>query len=294
MRLTWTMQITEPLAAPSISVRARGFDASASKKNNVRVLGAGTKPMLFAHGFGCDQSVWRYVTPAFEASHRVVLFDNIGAGGSDLAAYNRTKYSKLDGYADDVLDICRELDLRDVVFVGHSVSAMVGVLAAIKDPERFERLVLVAPSPRYINDANYIGGFTQSDINGLLELLDSNYMAWSSMLAPTIMGNPERPELGAELTTSFCRTNPAVARHFARVTFLSDHRAELPKLRKPSLILQCAEDALASSAIGEYLHRNLSNSELVMLRAKGHCPHVSAPEEVIAALRAFLPVSYQV
>ncbi len=245
--------------------------------------------MLFAHGFGCDQGVWRYVAPVFEADHRVILFDNVGAGGSDLSAYSRTKYSALDGYADDVLDICRELALRDVVFVGHSVSAMIGVLAAIKEPAPFERLVLVAPSPRYIDDVDYTGGFTQDDIRGLLELLDSNYMAWSSMLAPTIMGNPDRPELGAELTSSFCRTDPDIARQFARVTFLSDHRAVLPKLQRPSLILQCSQDALAPLAVGEYLHRNLLNSQLVRLTARGHCPHLSAPEEVIAALQAFLP-----
>ncbi len=264
------------------------------KKNNVRVSGAGTKPMLFAHGFGCDQSMWRYVAPAFEADHRVVLFDHVGAGGSDISAYNRAKYSTLGGYADDVVDICGELDLRDVVFVGHSVSAIIGVLAAIKQPERFARLAFVAPSPRYVDDVGYTGGFSQRDIHGLLELLDSNYMAWSSMVAPTIMGNPERPELGEELTSSFCRTNPTIARHFARVTFLSDHRGDLPKLQRPSLILQCSEDAIAPVAVGEYMHRNLSNSQLVRMTARGHCPHMSAPEEVIAAVRAFLPAPERV
>ena len=263
------------------------------QRNNVRVQGVGTKPMLFAHGFGCDQSMWRFVAPAFEPDHRVVLFDNIGAGGSDLSAYNRTKYSTLAGYADDVVAICRALELRDVVFVGHSVSAMIGVLAAIKAPELFERLVLVAPSPRYIHDKGYVGGFTQEDIEGLLELLDSNYMAWSSMLGPTIMGNPDRPELATELTNSFCRTNPEIARHFARVTFLSDNRADLPKLRKPSLILQCSQDAIAPDAVGEYLQRNLADSQLVKMRATGHCPNLSAPEETVAAIRAFLSTRVQ-
>jgi sigma-B regulation protein RsbQ len=262
---------------------------SSLEKNNVRVTGAGTKPLLFAHGFGCDQGMWRYVAPAFEADYRVVLFDNVGAGGSDLSAYDRTKHGTLGGYADDVLDICRELDLRDVVFVGHSVGAMIGVLAAIKEPERFDRLVLVAPSPRYIDDGDYIGGFTQTDINGLLELLDSNYMAWSSMLGPTIMGNPDRPELGDELTSSFCRTDRGIAQHFARVTFLSDSRADLSKLQKPSLILQCSQDAIAPIAVGDYLHRTLANSQLVRMTATGHCPNLSAPEETIAAIRAFLP-----
>ena len=263
-------------------------------KNNVQIKGAGQKPMLFAHGFGCDQTAWRLVAPEFEADYRVILFDQVGAGGSEVSAYNRTKYGTLNGYADDLLDICRELDLRDVVFVGHSVSAMIGVLAAIKEPERFDRLVLVAPSPRYIHDTDYVGGFTRADIEGLLELLDSNHMAWSSMIAPTIMGNADRPELGAELTASFCRTNPEVARHFARVTFLSDNRADLPKLRRPSLILQCSEDVIAPRAVGEYLHRNLANSQLVQLQATGHCPNLSAPQETAAAIRAFLRVQTQV
>jgi len=266
----------------------------AVQKNNVQVKGAGEKPMIFAHGFGCDQSAWRFVTPAFESDHRVILFDHIGAGGSELSAYSRAKYGTLDGYVEDLLDICRELDLRDVVFVGHSVSAMIGVLSAIKEPDRFDRLVLVAPSPRYIHDTDYVSGFNRTDIEGLLELLDSNHMAWSSMIAPTIMGNPDRPELGAELTESFCRTNPAIARHFARVTFLSDNRDDLPKLRRPSLILQCAQDVIAPSAVGEYLHRNLAASQLVQLQATGHCPNLSAPNETAAAIRAFLQVPAQV
>lgn len=262
-----------------------------SNQNNVHVTGSGDRPMLFAHGFGCDQSMWRHVAPAFEADHRVVLFDHIGAGESDLSAYSRRKYSTLAGYADDVLNICRTLDLRDVVFVGHSVSAMIGVLAAIKEPARFSRMVLVSPSPRYISDGDYTGGFTQQDIDGLLELLDSNYMAWSSMLAPTIMGNPERPDLAEELTGSFCRTDPHIARHFARVTFLSDNRADLAKLRVPSVILQCAQDAIAPEAVGEYVHRQIAGSRIVKLAATGHCPNLSAPAETIAAIRGFVSES---
>lgn len=259
-----------------------------SRRHNVNIRGEGTRPMLFAHGFGCDQGVWRHVAPAFERDHKVVLFDNIGAGGSDRSAYDRDKYSALDGYAADVLDICRELDLRDVVFVGHSVSAMIGVLAAIREPERFASLVLVAPSPRYIHDTDYQSGFTRADIEGLLELLDSNHMAWSSMLGPTIMGNPERPELGAELTENFCRTDPTIARHFARVTFLSDNRADLPRLRTPSLILQCEKDVIAPTVVGEYMNRTLQNSRLVQMQASGHCPNLSAPEETVKEIRAFL------
>lgn len=257
-------------------------------KNNVRVSGTGIRPILFAHGFGCDQSMWRHVAPAFAADHKVVTFDHIGAGGSDLGAYDREKYSSLAGYADDVLAICRAHDLRDVVFVGHSVSAMIGVLAAVKEPARFSRLVLVAPSPRYINDGDYVGGFTRQDIDGLLDLLDSNYMAWSSMLGPTIMGNPDRPELGEELTSSFCRTDPTIARHFARVLFLSDNRADLPRLRVPSLILQCSQDAIAPDVVGAYVHRQIGGSQLVKLAATGHCPNLSAPAETIAAIREFL------
>ncbi|MFO0573396.1 MAG: alpha/beta hydrolase [Polyangia bacterium] len=258
------------------------------KRHNIRVSGAETQPMLFAHGFGCDQTMWRYVAPSFEKDYRVILFDHIGAGGSDKSTYSRGRYSSLEAYADDVLAICRELSLRDVVFVGHSVSAMIGVLAAAKQPEFFDRLILVAPSPRYIHDEGYVSGFSQSDIDGLLELLDSNFMAWSSMVAPTIMGNPDRPELGAELTASFCRTDPQIARHFARVTFLSDNRADLPRLKRPSLILQCSQDAIAPDPVGEYMHKNLAGSQLVRLQATGHCPNLSAPEETAAAIRRFL------
>lgn len=262
--------------------------AGALRRNNVRVTGQGDVAMVFAHGFGCDQSMWSRVAPAFAADHRVVLFDHVGAGDADASAYDRAKYGALDGYAEDVLEICAALDLRGAVFVGHSVSAMIGVLAAIRAPERFSRLVLVGPSARYVHDDGYVGAFSAGDIEGLLDLLDSNFMAWSSTLAPVIMGNPERPELGEELRTSFCRTDPTIARHFARVTFLSDNRADLPRLRTPSLILQCAADAIAPDAVGEYLHRHLQGSRLVKLRATGHCPHVSAPEETVAAIREYL------
>lgn len=257
-------------------------------RNNVHISGAGAQPMLFAHGFGCDQGVWRHVAPAFERDHRVVLFDNVGAGASDTSAYDRAKYSTLAGYAGDVLEICEALDLHNVVFVGHSVSAIVGVLAAIEAPERFASLVLVAPSPRYIHDVGYQSGFSREDIEGLLELLDSNDVAWASALGPTIMGNPDRPELGAELTANFCRTDPEIARHFARVTFFSDNRADLPRVRTPSLILQCAADVIAPTSVGEAMHDALRGSQLVRMRATGHCPNLSAPEETIAAIRAFL------
>jgi sigma-B regulation protein RsbQ len=261
-------------------------------KHNVKVSGRPEdQPILFAHGFGCDQNMWRFVAPAFEEEHRVVLFDHVGAGGSDLTAYQPARYATLRGYADDVLAICRELDLQRLIFVGHSVSAMIGLLAAVQEPERFAKLVMIGPSPRYIDDVDgggYLGGFSREDIEGLLESLDSNYLGWSSAMAPVIMGNPDRPALGEELTNSFCRTDPEIARHFARVTFLSDNRADLPNLTVPSLILQCAEDVIAPQCVGEYVHRQIPNSELVLLRATGHCPNLSAPEETIAAMRSFL------
>ncbi len=261
---------------------------SVLKRNNVTISGGGTRPMLFAHGYGCDQAMWRLITPAFRDEYRLVLFDHVGAGQSDLAAFSREKYSSLHGYADDVLEICAALDLTHGIFVGHSVSAMIGVLAAIKEPERFDRLVLIGPSPRYIDDDGYVGGFTREDIVGLLDFQDSNYLGWSSSLAPTIMGNPERPELAEELTASFCRTDPAIARHFAAVTFLSDNRADLSRVRTRSLILQSRQDTIAPPAVGEYVHRHLANSELVVLNATGHCPHLSAPGETIAAMKRFL------
>ncbi|WP_255530153.1 alpha/beta fold hydrolase [Planomonospora sp. ID67723] len=246
------------------------------------------RPILFSHGFGCDQNMWRFVAPAFTDRYRVVLFDHVGAGASDLASYSFERYSSLGGYARDVLEICREADLEDVVFVGHSVSAMIGVLAEIEEPERFGGLVLVGPSPCYIDDGDYVGGFTREDIDELLESLESNYLGWSSAMAPMIMGNPDRPELGAELTNSFCRTDPAIARHFAGVTFLSDNRADLRRVRTPTLILQCSNDVIAPQTVGEYVHRAIPGSELVVMEASGHCPNLSAPQETVDAIRAFL------
>ena len=258
------------------------------KRNNVKISGTGQQAMMFAHGFGCDQNMWRFVAPAFEDEYKVILFDHVGAGRSDLSAYNRTKYSTLRGYADDVLEICRELDVTGGIYVGHSVSAMIGVLAAIKEPERFEKLVLIGPSPCYINDHDYVGGFAREDIEALLDSLESNYLGWSRTMAPAIMGNPDRPELGEELTNSFCRTDPEIANHFARVTFLSDNRADLPKLKTEALILQCSNDVIAPEAVGQYVHRVLDNSRLVVMQATGHCPNLSAPDETIAAMRTFL------
>jgi sigma-B regulation protein RsbQ len=262
---------------------------SARERNNVVLHGPpDARPMVFAHGFGCDQNMWRHVWPAFAEDHRIVLFDHVGAGDSDASAFDPERYETLRGYADDVQEICRELDLTDVVFVGHSVSAMIGALAAGARPERFGALVLVGPSPRYIDDDGYVGGFSRADIEGLLASMDSNYLGWSSAMAPVIMANEDRPELGQELTNSFCRADPEIARHFARVTFLSDNRADLARVRTPTVVLQCADDAIAPEAVGRYVDDHLADSRLVLLDATGHCPNLSAPEETIAAIRAFL------
>jgi sigma-B regulation protein RsbQ len=244
--------------------------------------------MVFAHGFGCDQHMWRDVEPAFADRHPTVLFDHVGAGGSDLSAFEPGRYASLGGYARDVLELCDALELRDVIFVGHSVSAMIGVLAAVERPELFSRLILVSPSPRYLDDDGYEGGFSREDIDGLLDSLDSNFLGWARATAPLIMGNAERPELGSELTESFCRTDPDIARHFAHTTFLSDNRADLARVRTPALVLQCREDVIAPRSVGEYVHRELSGSRLVILDATGHCPNLSAPDEVVAAIDAYL------
>jgi sigma-B regulation protein RsbQ len=258
-------------------------------RNNVKVLGnPNGRPMLFAHGFGCDQNMWRYITSAFEQDYRIVLFDYVGSGKSDLNAYDEQRYSSLEGYAQDVLDICEALDLRDTIFVGHSVSSMVGVLAAKQAPERFAKLILVGPSPRYINDTDYVGGFERADIEGLLDLMDKNYIGWANFLAPVVMKNDDRPELTQELHESFCSTDPKIARRFAETTFFADNRGDLADVPVPSLILQCAEDAIAPVEVGMYLANNLPASKLRMMRATGHCPHVSHPEETIEAIREYL------
>lgn len=246
--------------------------------------------MVFAHGYGCDLAMWRFVAPAFEPDYRVVTFDHVGFGGSDLSAWNAQWYDTLQPYADDLVEIVRALDLRDVVFVGHSVAAMIGVLAANAEPGRFAHLILIGPSPRYIDDAGtgYQGGFSASDIDELLETLEGNHLGWSTGMAPVIMGNPDRPELGQELTASFCRTDPRVASTFARATFLSDNRADLAQVTVPTLVLQCAQDAIASEAVGRFVHEHIPGSELVALQATGHCPNLSAPQETVAAIRSYL------
>jgi sigma-B regulation protein RsbQ len=233
--------------------------------------------------------MWRFVAPAFEDDYRVVLFDYVGSGKSDLRAYDPQKYSTLEGYADDVLDVCRALNLSDVIFVGHSVSTMIGLLASLKEPGLFERLILVGPSPCYVNDPpGYRGGFDRADIEGLLDLMDKNYIGWASFLAPVVTKNPERPELARELEESFCSTDPRVARRFAEATFLSDNRGDLSRVTVPSLIMQCSEDAIAPAEVGEYLSRHLPHSTLRVLEATGHCPHMSHPEETVRVIKEYL------
>lgn len=258
------------------------------ERNNVNISGNGDKVILFANGFGCDQNAWRFIIDAFKGSYKCILFDYVGSGQSDLSYYNRDRYGNLRGYAEDILEICAELNLSDAIFVGHSVSSMIGILASIDKPSIFSKIIMVGPSPRYLNDEGYKGGFEKEDLEGLFDMMDSNYLGWSRFLAPTIMGNPDKPELGESLTNSFCATDPEIAKEFARVTFFSDNRADLPKLKIPSLTLQCAEDIIAPVEVGEYINRNTPGNSLVYMKATGHCPHMSAPEETIQAIKSFI------
>lgn len=263
-------------------------------RNNVKVSGRGTQPMLFAHGFGCDQNMWRFVAPAFADDYKVVTFDYVGSGHSDLGAYDAKRYASLDGYAQDVLDVCHALDLHDVIFVGHSVSSMIGVLAANREPERFAQLVMLGPSARYVNDAEYVGGFERADLEGLIDMMDRNFIGWANFLAPVIMKNPDRPEFGTELEESFCSTDPVMARRFAEATFFSDNRADAAEVRVPSLIVQVADDAIAPQSVGEFLHGTMPASTYRLLDVTGHCPHMTHPEETIAAIREYLAAAPRV
>ena len=261
---------------------------NAIQRNNVIIKGKGTQVMLFAHGFGCDQNMWRYVAPAFEEDYQVILFDHVGAGNSDLSAYSTQKYSQLEGYAADIVNICEEMELKDVIFVGHSVSSIIGMIASLQSPDIFKSLIMVSPSPSYINEGEYVGGFTREQITELMDSLDNNHLGWSMTMAPVIMANPEREELSEELSNSFCRSNPDIAKEFARATFFSDKRHLLPEVSISTLILQCSEDVIAPEEVGIYMHEQIKDSKLVMMEATGHCPNLSAPEETIAAMKTFL------
>jgi sigma-B regulation protein RsbQ len=260
---------------------------SVLQRNHVNVRGSGP-PMVFVHGFGCDQNMWRLLAPYFAETHTCILLDLVGCGQSDLSAYDRQKYSTLEGYAADLCEVLAAVTAAPAVCVGHSVSAMIGLLANLRSPDQFLAQVMVGPSPCYINDGDYFGGFARSDIQALLETLDANYLGWSSNMAPAIMGAPDQPELAVELTNSFCRTDPDIARHFAHVTFLSDHRAQLPLLQAPTLVLQCSQDLIAPRAVGEYMQRAIPNCTLRIIENVGHCPHLSAPSASSEAIQQFL------
>jgi sigma-B regulation protein RsbQ len=265
-----------------------GAAMDVGKRNNVKVSGSGPSTMVFAHGFGCDQNMWRLLLPHFSSRFRTVSFDHVGSGLSDVNAYDREKYASLEGYARDLLEVVEIFSDGPVIFVGHSVSAMIGMLADLRTPGHFAGHIMVGPSPSYINDGAYVGGFERSDIDSLLEMLEANYLGWSSTIAPAIMGAPEQPELAAELTNSFCRTDPDIAKQFARVTFLSDCRADLPRLLAPTLVIQSSEDIIAPLAVGEYLYRTLPNCTLRVVENVGHCPHLSAPSQIARAMDEFL------
>jgi sigma-B regulation protein RsbQ len=265
------------------------YNTDIIKRNNVKVTGSGDKAIIFAPGFGCDQRMWRYVAPSFEKDYRVITFDYVGAGKTDVQFYDPTKYSELVGYAQDVLDVLDALQIQDAIFVGHSVSSMIGLIASLQDPKYFERLIMIGPSPCYLNDPpEYAGGFEMSALEGLIELMEKNYIHWASQFAPIIMGNAERPELAEELEESFCSTDPIIAGNFARATFFSDNREDLSKATVPSLVLQCADDAIAPRQVGEYIHRHMPGSEIRFMKATGHCPHLSHPEETVALIKDYL------
>ncbi|WP_130799509.1 alpha/beta fold hydrolase [Streptomyces otsuchiensis] len=259
------------------------------RRNNVIVTGRADGPVLvLAHGFGCDQEMWRLVVPVLAAEYRLVLFDYVGCGRSDRASWSEARYQSLDGYALDVVEVCAELGLERATLVGHSVSAMIGVRAARLAPERIGSLVMLAPSPRYVDDEGYRGGFSREDIDELLGSLEANHLGWSATAAPLIMGNPDRPELADELERSFCATDPAVARVFARATFLSDSRSELPGVTVPTLVARCADDAIAPPEVADHVHAAVPGSRLVTLEAAGHCPQLSAPEATAEAIGEFV------
>ncbi|WP_213878949.1 alpha/beta hydrolase [Pseudomonas sp. dw_358] len=257
-------------------------------RNNVTLAGDGPATVVFAHGFGCDQNMWRYVEPAFRTRYRTVLFDLVGCGRSDLSAYDVQKYSSLDGYAHDIIEIIERFGEGPVLFVGHSVSSMAGVLASNRRSGLIDAHIMIGPSPCYINDDSYCGGFSAQDIDSLLETLESNYLGWSSAMAPVIMGAPEHPEYAAELTNSFCKTDPDIAKRFARVTFLSDLRKDVARLREPTLVVQSSEDFIAPMEVGQYLVQVIPEAHLAVVENVGHCPHLSAPEACIEAMSGFL------
>ncbi|HSJ66411.1 MAG TPA: alpha/beta hydrolase [Anditalea sp.] len=257
-------------------------------RNNINRLGSGNQTIMFAHGYGCDQNMWRFITPAFEAAYDIILFDHVGSGRSDEKEYRFDKYNTLKGYVDDIIEVCEDLGLKDIIFVGHSVSSMIGALASAYRPDLFKQLIMIGPSPCYINDEDYYGGFSQQDIDELIDTLESNYLGWSSYITPVIVGNPEKPEFAEELKNSFCRMNPAIAKHFAKVTFLGDNRQDLPNVSTPSLIIQCHPDVIAPVKVGQYVSGKVQNGSYLQLEVTGHCPHLTAPQQTIEALKSYI------
>ena len=255
----------------------------------IKTFGSTSNPMVFAHGLGCNQTMWKDVAPAFQSTHQIVMFDLMGFGNSDTSCFSYERYQTLEGYADDFIEVVEETCFEPAVFVSHSVSGMIGILAACKRPDLFRQLILIGPSACYLNDGeSYLGGFEKQDIEGLIDAMQSNYLGWAGQMAPAIMGNAERPELTDTLRDSFCRTNPEIARHFAALTFWSDNRSDLAKAYTPALILQCAEDVIAPVEVGKYVADQMPNATFVQLRATGHCPHVSHPAEVIQEIERYV------
>lgn len=263
------------------------FSMEAIQRNNVTILGKG-QPIIFAHGYGLDQKMWDHITPAFIDTHQIILLDHVGSGNSDIASYNKVKYNSLHGYAADILEICDVLKLENPIFVGHSVSSMIGILAAIQRPNLFQKIVLIGPSACYLNRDGYVGGFNQDDIEGLLESIDDNYAGWATTMAPALMGNSDRPKLAQDLAATFCKVKPEIASHFARVTFLTDNRSHMNKIKIPTLILQATDDLVAPQSVGQFINESISNSLLIKMKASGHFPTMSAPEETIKALKSFI------
>lgn len=257
-------------------------------RNHVNVFGEGTKTIVFAHGFGCDQSVWRDVAPAFCKDYRVVLFDYVGSGNSDKEAYSIERYESLRGYSQDIIDICDAMDLKNIAFVGHSVSGMIGALASIERPDLMEQMIMIGPSPYYLNEPGYSGGFDKTDVDALLDMMEINFREWAKYLAPVAMGEAAEPDMTKSFENTLCSNDPNIARKFAEVTFTSDSRDVLGEVKTPTLILQTQYDAIAPVEVGQYIHANIPSSELVLMEATGHNPHISYPEETVACISAYL------
>lgn len=272
---------------------------SVYERHNVRVLGSLGPPLIFAHGFGSEQRAWRSQVAAFKDHYQIILFDHVGCGRSDFNAYNATRYSSIHGYAEDLLELCEELDVRDGILVGHSVSGMAGLLAAVAEPKRFRQLVFVKASPRYLNDpsAGYVGGFEPAQLESLYAAMSGNFHAWSTGFSKLVMDNPEMPELAQEFARSLTLMRPDIALASARVIFESDLRAELPRLKTPTLIVQSGSDFAVPDEVGLYMARHIPLAQLARIDARGHLPHLSAPQAVNQAINDFLqnrpPRSYQ-